>query len=266
MAYIVEFFCVSHKGHLRSSNQDNFCYQKQYLECDNTGSDGVVVGRALSKDQPVFAVFDGMGGEECGEMAAYIAAKGLAEYEFKDPTPTELEKYCLTANDEICRFTEENSLTSMGTTAAILRFMPKEIQLCNIGDSKIYRYTNRMLRQISYDHVSIGVFGAKPPLTQNLGIREDELIISPYISSCEYHANDIYLICSDGLTDMVSNEDIWKILSSTEKEECAELLLRKALENGGKDNITLILLCVNEEKKSFLKKIINGMRCRHDNK
>jgi len=263
MEYSIEYFCVSHKGNLRSTNQDNFYCLNEYMPSDNNGSDGVINGVARSMDTPVFAVFDGMGGEECGEVAAYIAAKQISECKFEHTSHLELLQYCKIANDEICKYTAENSLVSMGTTAAILMFAKKKILLCNIGDSKIFRFTDGALQQISYDHVSISAFGTKPPLTQNLGIKEDELIISPYTATGEYHNHDIYLICSDGLTDMVSNEDIGNILNSSQKENSADLLLQKALENGGKDNITLILLYISKDNKNIVKRIIESLRYRH---
>lgn len=265
MEYSIEYFCVSHKGNLRSTNQDNFYCLNEYMSSDNNGSDGVINGVARSINSPIFAVFDGMGGEECGEVAAYIAAKKLSECKFEDTSHLELLQYCKIANDEICIYTADNSLVSMGTTAAILMFAQKSILLCNIGDSKIFRFTDGVLQQISYDHVSISAFGTKPPLTQNLGIKEDELIISPYTATGEYHNNDIYLICSDGLTDMVSNEDIGNILNSSQKENSADLLLQKALENGGKDNITLILLYISKDNKNIVKRIIESLRYRHGN-
>ena len=67
----------------------------------------------------------------------------------------------------------------MGTTAAILVFGKREIGLCNIGDSKIFRFAQNRLEQISVDHYAVGVYGRKPPLSQNLGIPEKELLIDP---------------------------------------------------------------------------------------
>lgn len=265
MEYSIEYFCVSHKGNLRSTNQDNFYCFNEYMPYDNNGSDGVINGVACSEDNPIFAVFDGMGGEECGEVAAHIAAKQISECKFKDTSHVGLLQYCKKVNEEICQYMSDNSLFSMGTTAAILMFAKKKILLCNIGDSKIFRFTDGVLQQISYDHLSVSAFGTKPPLTQNLGIKEDELIISPYTATGEYHNKDIYLICSDGLTDMVSNEDIGNILNGSKKENSANLLLQKALENGGKDNITLILLYVSKENKNIVKRIIESLRYRHGN-
>ena len=138
----------------------------------------------------------------------------------------------------------------MGTTAAILKFAKDRIYLCNIGDSKIFRFSKGTLQQLSFDHVCPSESQEKPPLSQNLGIPESETVISPYIATADYQVGDLYLICSDGLTDMVTLSEIEDLFIS-EKEHAAEPLLRLALENGGRDNITLILLHVKKKKLFF---------------
>lgn len=255
MNYLINYFCISHIGNLRSLNQDNFMCVGTYMELESNETTDMISGSILSTAIPVFGVFDGMGGEECGEMASYIAAKQIAKYSFGKEPEQNLLEYCKTANSAICDYIDEQSLTSMGTTAAILLFTKKKIFLCNIGDSKIFRLSQNELYQISYDHICVSAYGTKPPLTQNLGIKETELIISPYIASGDYQDNDIYLICSDGLTDMVNVEEIKEILSTCAKEKTAETLLQKALDNGGKDNITIILLYVNKVRSHIFEKI-----------
>ncbi len=260
MNYSIDYFCTSHIGNLRSINQDNFICISKYLEPENNETSDMISGSILSKEIPIFGVFDGMGGEECGEIAAYIAAKEIAKFSFDGEPEQNLLNYCKTANTEICAYTAEHSLTSMGTTAAILLFDKKKIYLCNIGDSKVFRLSQGELYQISYDHVCVSAYGTKPPLTQNLGIKETELIISPYIASGDYLDHDVYLICSDGLTDMVNAEEIKEILLTCEKEKAAKILLQKALDNGGKDNITIILLYVNKTRTNILGKITGRIK------
>lgn len=255
MSYKVNYYCASKIGNCRKTNQDNFICDKVYLDCYNEGTQNNICGSFSSKKRSVFGVFDGMGGEEQGEMAAYIAAKRMHDFVFDKDTEKGFVEYSRLTNSEICSYVKQNSLSSMGTTSAILLFSKDRIHLCNIGDSKIFRFTDRSLQQISYDHISVSAYGTKPPLSQNLGIPENELIISPYISSCDYQANDIYLICSDGLTDMVPVADIEKTLKNTTDDHAIDELLQKALNNGGRDNITLILLYVYKQKFSIINKI-----------
>ncbi len=258
MEYLIEYYYVSHRGRVRSTNQDNYCCLGGYMSSENNGSVGVVSGTVKNTDEPAFAVFDGMGGEECGEIAAYIAAGTMAGFKFEGDPSLDLIRLCKTANAAICKYTDENDISSMGTTAAILKFTKKKIWLCNIGDSKIFRFSGEKLQQISYDHVSVSAFGTKPPLTQNLGIKEDELIISPYTASREYNKDDVYLICSDGLTDMVTVDDIAEILKNSDRESAASMLLEKALENGGRDNTTIVLLYVSKDKRGFIGKLMDS--------
>ena len=203
-----------------------------------------ITGAVSSDNASMFGVFDGMGGEEQGEMASLIAAKDASKIQFGKDITQDLKKYCMTANESICQYADDNMIFSMGTTAAILVFAKKEIVLCNIGDSKVFRISDKKIEQISFDHVAISVFGKKPPLSQNLGIPPDELKIEPYLSTGKYHDGDLYLICSDGLTDMVETDTIAQIATNKPFEDAAKSLLETALKNGGKDNITLVLIKV----------------------
>ena len=251
MSYVIKYYYTSHIGKCRKTNQDNLYCNGNYLNYDNCGTDGIIEGVLSPSSQAVFAVFDGMGGEECGEMAAYLAAKELSEFQFKKDVKQDFADFCKNANTKICNYTDAHKLTSMGTTAALLKFAKDQIGLCNVGDSKIFQFSEGKLQQISYDHVGISAFGKKPPLSQNLGIPESELILSPYVATGEYHNGDIYLICSDGITDMLPVPNIEKILCEEKGSVAAEQLLKQALDNGGKDNITFILIRIEKAKRKF---------------
>ena len=255
----IRYFYTSHVGKCRKSNQDNFCCNGHFMPSDNLGTDGLLSGRVKQTQNPVFSVFDGMGGEECGEMAAFLAAQTMSRQTFTEDMGADLLQFCRDANENICAYTRTHPITSMGTTAAILRFTPEKAGLCNVGDSKIYRYSQGSLDQLSYDHVGIGVNGRKPPLTQNLGIEETELVIDPFVALGDYGAGDVYLLCSDGLTDMVTEERIGELLKKAPKA-AAKALLAEALENGGRDNITFILVCV--PKKNIWKRWKEVRLCR----
>lgn len=115
---------------------------------------------------------------------------------------------------------------------------------CNLGDSRAYRLRNGEFLQISHDHVetrSLAV-GRKAPLTQHLGINPEDMLIEPYIAKDKVFPGDQYLLCSDGLTDMLTNFEISDImLSSEDAESCVTHLINAALEHGGRDNITVII-------------------------
>ena len=259
MSLYLDYFYTSHIGNIRSSNQDNFFCVGEYMDCINKGTDDIISGTISPSSKPLFAVFDGMGGEEQGEMAAYIASEQMSKFKFqKDPLKSLLD-YCVVANSEICNFAQGNNIHSMGTTAAMLAFTCKDITLCNIGDSKIFRFCDGVLEQISKDHVASTAFGMKPPLSQNLGIPPTELVIEPYFSKGLYNNNDVYIICSDGLTDMVTIEETQEVLNTKPVEEATQELLERALRNGGRDNITIIICKIKREPQwlSKLKIMLN---------
>lgn len=254
MNYRISYSCISHTGYCRKMNQDNFICAGIYMNEAWNMDDFPISGSFSSRHPAAVGIFDGMGGEECGEVASFLAAEQASHLCISDEPEEDLMNFCDKANGRICQYAKRNRIGTMGTTAALLAFSNERIGLCNIGDSKIFRLTEEELEQLSVDHVGIAAYGRKPPLTQSLGIPPEEFLIVPYITTRPYHKNDIYLICSDGLTDMVSQEEIAEILTETDFEKAGEKLLIRALENGGRDNIT-ILLCKTEREKrtSFLR-------------
>ncbi len=246
MGWIIEYCGVSNIGKYRKLNQDNMVLLKYNMDLKGNEAVGPMTGKVKAGKSAVFAVFDGMGGEERGEMASYIAASTMANKEKWTGDGSDLTPFCIEANNTICRFAAANQVHSMGTTAAILKFGSKKIWMCNVGDSRVYRFANGTLQQISHDHVDVGVYGRKPPLSQNLGIPEEEFIIEPYEAAGSYKKNDRYLICSDGLTDMVTDEEIAQTLAADPTEGALGKLLALALERGGRDNITMVLCRVKK--------------------
>lgn len=254
MRYDIYYSCVTHIGHRRYTNQDNFICNGKYAIPEQNDV-FPLVGSVSSEIPSVFGVFDGMGGEECGEIAAYIAAKNASQLEVGKDLLSDLEYFCRKTNHDICNWVKDHKLSAMGTTAAILSFAPNGVFLCNIGDSKIFRFCDGTLTQISTDHVSIAPFGVKPPLSQSLGIPPAEFLIEPYLAEGFYRDKDIYLICSDGLTDMVSREEITQILRTQDIERASAVLLDTALSRGGLDNITFILCKVQQKRCVFFRHI-----------
>ena len=241
MSYRIFYWCVSHIGKIRKENQDNLLCDNHFLEASKSEAQFQLNGNTKPSPRTIFGVFDGMGGEAYGEVASYIAAKIASEIEIHNDPPTSFLSFCEKANAEICSYEQAHNISSMGTTAAILSFTKKQITLCNIGDSKVFLFRDGTLTQISRDHVIASRSGLKAPLFQNLGIAPTELIIDPYVAQGAYHDGDFYLICSDGLTDMVTPQEIAEILKTAKIDQSANALLHKALTRGGRDNITFIL-------------------------
>ncbi len=255
MKYVVRYSCVSHRGRKRSLNQDNFICDGRYMQVKMDETEFPLTGSVTNQSASVFGVFDGMGGEERGEMAAYIAAKAAASLTLGKDGEEGLLRFCRDVNGEICSYAQEHEISSMGTTAAMLAFLEEEVVLCNIGDSKVFRFTKEEgLRQLSEDHVMIAAFGAKPPLSQSLGIPPEELIIEPYVAKDSYMDGCQYLICSDGLTDMLKTEEICSILEDAKGQDVAQCLLERALAGGGRDNVSIIACKVEKDKGWLMKR------------
>lgn len=254
MAYQIEYAYTSHIGKIRANNQDNFWCCGEYLNVDNHGTDGVQYGSISQTEYPLVAVFDGMGGESCGEIAAYLAAETCQKFyqENRKPDSGEMEKFlldnCKSMNASVCDYAEKNKIRSMGTTVAMLGFDRTGIVSCNLGDSRIYMASSGEMKLLSTDHVLKNITFGKPPLTQYVGIPEDSMALEPSIVHLEWDVGMRFLVCSDGVTDMLTEDEISQILSfQIPVREIAEILLEKSLEKGGKDNITLILCEVQEE-------------------
>lgn len=263
MAYQIAYAYTCHIGKIRNNNEDNFWCCGESLEAQNQGMSHIRSGYQKQSDFPLLAVFDGMGGESCGEMAAFLAAQACGKYyaenkgQIADDSSKFLESLCDEMNEAVCMYGEENRIGSMGTTAAILTFAGNEVYTCNLGDSRIYKSTSDKFYQISEDHVwKHNLFG-KAPLTQYLGIKEKNLKLDPSIMVQEIQVGDRFLLCSDGITDMMSDGEIADIMSrDISVEETVEVLVNRALKKGGRDNITVILCEIKEQEKGLLTRLL----------
>ncbi len=212
-----------------------------------------------------FIVADGMGGQAAGEVASRILIETV-ERELKTaslPYNEEILKNAiLKANENILSEVEKNSeYEGMGTTATILHVAePKEIQpqittqtafFAHIGDSRLYKLERDGLKQITQDHSYVEdlvrrgeiseeqarVHPMKNVLIQAVGAEKN---ISVDVGQFRVNNGDVYLLCTDGLTNMVSDEEISKILHETKNP--ADDLVEAALNHGGKDNVSVIVV------------------------
>lgn len=264
MAFQIEYAYTSHIGKVRTNNEDNFWCLGHSMEAENNGLGKIVHGTAALKDFPFFAVFDGMGGESQGEMASYLAAQAAGEFyaanqkQFENNPREFMEKLCSTMNHAVCAYAEENKVRSMGSTAAVLMFAKDRFASCNLGDSRIYQLHERELYRLSSDHVLGGGRFGKSPLMQYVGMDEKEMKPEPSIESATFAMDDCYLLCSDGITDMLSDSEIGEILKEDlPVEELAEKLLKQALEKGGRDNITLVVCRVSDKNDSSFQRLFD---------
>ncbi|MBQ9122933.1 MAG: Stp1/IreP family PP2C-type Ser/Thr phosphatase [Lachnospiraceae bacterium] len=205
----------------------------------------------------VFIVADGMGGHKAGDYASkYTVETIVAEIQrsFEKNPVKILSKAIEIANAHIReKSMEDESLEGMGTTVVAATLMGKYLQVANVGDSRLY-VVNEEIKQITRDHslveemVRMGGIDRqearnhpdKNIITRAIGV-SDKVEVDFF--SVELRPGDIILMCSDGLTNMLEDEDIREILrKSSDLESKAGELVKTANNNGGKDNIAVILI------------------------
>ncbi|MFY7842422.1 MAG: Stp1/IreP family PP2C-type Ser/Thr phosphatase [Rhabdochlamydiaceae bacterium] len=211
-----------------------------------------------------YILADGMGGHQAGEVASQMSTKELIngikkinlEKLSAEQAIEELKKLVIQVNQKIYNIGKSHfELRGMGTTLCCLLFKEEQAILANIGDSRIYLY-RKHLQQLSKDHSYqqelILKFGDSYPhsfkqlhknvITKALGITP---YVEPNTKSFLVESDDIYLLCSDGLTDYVENKQIEKVLADHNSlEEAKMTLIELAKNNGSRDNITVVLLRV----------------------
>lgn len=258
MSYFIDAACGCCTGRIRGNNEDNFYFCGDTLEREHSGLERPIRRRLLLDREICFFVFDGMGGEEAGETAAFLCAQTVKRHWDEPngpdrPVSKRLEELCRNMNERVCRETQALEYGRMGSTAVGLLFRPDEVYACNIGDSRAFRLRDNELMQLSTDDTDfillpgMEVPKRKPRLSQHLGIFPDELTLEPHIAKGGLRAGDQYLICSDGLTDMVTSIEMCAIMKEHQDAVSGvEALIDLAMAHGGRDNTTVILCRVEK--------------------
>lgn len=235
------------KGFVRSNNEDN---------CIGLCSNGV------------FAVADGMGGGEAGEIASDLIMdtlrKGFGALEpgFRETFESRrnLMQACLEeANDEIFEYSVRNEFNVMGSTFVGLVSdpeKPRRMAVCYVGDSRAYYFRDGELVQVTEDHTvhndfiragreaELGALSQKAQQALSRAVGVGRVVEEEWVE-LSLHRGDIVLLCTDGLTKMIDDEAIARILGSTSSLAGAcSALLSFALSSGGRDNVTVLLVRV----------------------
>ena len=249
MRYIIQAACGCHTGKVRRNNEDNFYFDGKCLEKINSGTKNPILIEEALKNGLCFSVFDGMGGEHFGEEASYAAARQMQQTEralrdFFIPERKYLLRLAEQLDSAVAALQEEFKTEHIGTTMVSLYFSGRYVYVCNVGDSRAYRLRSGEFLQLSQDHLikREGKDLKKAPLSQYLGYGSEDTQIDPYIAKGKVQKGDMYLLCSDGLTDMLTNFEISDImLNSEDADSCVDKLIRAAMEHGGRDNIPAIV-------------------------
>ena len=228
-------------------------------QCTNVGKVRKNNEDSLLVTEPnIFVAADGMGGAAAGEVASKILVDTVKNFLANVSEPLDekvLSKAILKSNAAILREAKENpNLRGMGTTATILHIYKNLAYFAHVGDSRLYRLKNSALEQMTLDHSYVEslvrsgeltpaqakVHPMKNILTQAVGAMED---IQVETGNFKVDGGEKFLLCTDGLTNMVDDDDIKNIL--IESNNPAEDLINAALDNGGHDNVTAIVIYAN---------------------
>jgi serine/threonine protein phosphatase PrpC len=210
-------------------------------------------------DPPLFAVADGMGGHRGGDVASQVALETMERLEDEDGGS--LVEHVRRANRAVWeRSVQDERLSGMGTTLTAVRVGGDDVVLAHVGDSRAYLLRNDSLTQLTDDHTLVArmvrsgeitkaeaeVHPHKNVMTRALGTEEDVEVDEETI---ELQDGDRVLLCSDGLTGMVTEDQIQAILeASSTPQNAAERLVRAANRAGGVDNISVVVLAAVAEE------------------
>lgn len=237
----------------------------------------------LLPEHGVFIVADGMGGHACGEVASRISVESIAAF-YRDAAVTKrlreiyekhwredgmahlasfnefrLKSAIEYGNLQIYReAATDPALEDMGTTIVGLAFIGSRCYVGHVGDSRAYRYRKGRLVQLTEDHSlaneylrmrvlrreDLPHFPYKNVIVRALGL-QDDVVVDTQGRTCR--PEDRYLLCSDGLTDLVSDEEIFEVLAGWPgAEAAAQELVRRAIQYGGIDNVTVLIVDAHE--------------------
>ncbi len=249
-------FALTHTGNVRSNNEDAF---------------------ACHPELGLWLVADGMGGHEAGEVASAIAIETIVEQVRQGRDVTEAIR---TAHDNVLHMSHtERGAKGMGTTVVALHAQGSRYRIAWVGDSRAYLWTKTgehsgNLEQITTDHsyvqmlVAAGTISAQEALshkdknviTQCLGSMDSEQIRVDTVER-EWQANQWLLLCSDGLSDELSFEQISTLLTTHNHPEAAtHALLDETLKQGGRDNTTIVIVTSATEPANLFNTLRKWLR------
>lgn len=243
----MKFTAKSDIGKKRANNEDDFYVRK------------------INNDFYLYIVADGMGGYECGEVASSIATSSISSFleekaQIINKADTQSIKATLKeavnfANSEIYNLEKtDEKYKGMGTTVVLVSKVNNEVYYLSVGDSRIYYIDDNFekIKQITEDDTYVNT------LVKTNVINEDEALTHPQrhmltkaigvFKDVDFNVSTLrdkdgyLLLCTDGMTNMLSNEQILAVFKNEKFDKIAEALVKKANENGGNDNITVVVV------------------------
>lgn len=235
-------FSITDVGEMRKTNQD-------YVFCEEN---------AIGRFPNLFIVADGMGGHNAGDFASKFSVEAFTKMimESQQITPISIISEALQSTNDLLveKANDDESLQGMGTTFVVATIIDNILYVANIGDSRLYVISNEIV-QITEDHslveemVKTGEIDRenmrfhpnKNIITRALGVNKT---VTPDYFEVNLDQGDLVLICSDGLTNMLDDNEIMKIIKECpdDLQSAANSLVKRANENGGNDNISIIIV------------------------
>lgn len=232
---------ATHVGRVRAVNQDAY-----YLP--EAGESFAVVA-------------DGMGGHKAGEVASAMAVSEFTRWLRCAPVPTEeTVNYAVHEANRIIHRTaqRETDKSNMGTTLVSVWVDDEQVIECNVGDSRAYLLRGGALTQISRDHSLVGELVEEGKITKQEAMHHPHKnyitraigtssMVQPEIRTLDRKSGDVWLLCSDGMSNYIEDGELERILrEQADREKCVRQLIDLALERGGADNITVVLVDCGE--------------------
>lgn len=260
---IVKVYGASNIGKVRQENQDNFYINGEYRHLKDV-DDHYETEVSINEPQ-LYAVFDGLGGEEGGQISSHTACDVMEEMQKKltESSPEDLyENFCdfaSEANERICNVLNSYIYPRGGTTFVAVQISDDVIHSFYLGDSRIYLGYDESMYLLTEDHTVAAEKVREKKMTPEEAIRSPEnhmlthfLGDQPGVSKIQVAAcpgikvepGIFILLCSDGLHDMVSTREMWEILKNS--PDPAQDLVAAALRNGGYDNVTPVVIRIEE--------------------
>lgn len=241
---MLKFFSMTDIGRRRELNEDYVYASNEPIGCLEN----------------LFIVADGMGGHKAGDYASEHTVKKVVEViaTYKEESTLEIEKILQRAIDEANGYiyecsSKDEALNGMGTTLVVATCSGNKLIVANVGDSRLY-LVNQKITQITRDHslvqemVSLGgidseaakVHPDKNIITRAIGV---SALVKADFYEVQLMQGDKILLCTDGLTNMLSDEEIHSMISEyTDIEQAGKMLVSEANEKGGRDNIGVVLV------------------------
>mgnify|MGYP001158841078 FL=1 len=255
MTLVLRYAARSDRGLVRSNNEDS-----------------VYAGARL------LALADGMGGHAAGEVASQLMIAALAHLDDDEPGGDLLGKLAAAVREGNAAIAdqveEEPELDGMGTTLTAILFAGSKLGLAHIGDSRAYLLRDDQLTQITRDDTFVQSLVDEGRITAEQAHTHPQrsLImraltgteVEPTLTVREARTGDRYLVCSDGLSDVVSDETIANTMREGSHDECADRLIELALRGGGPDNVTVVVADVIDLDYGQSNPIVAGAASGHD--